>query len=166
MSDQCRRTPPWLLREIETRIIGSKFVLDAAASKANAVCKKFYDERQDGLKQEWRHGPIWVNPPFKQMGDWVKKAYSEARKYNVVICLVGPVGATQNWYYNYVRFGTIFVPNARIVYYDSQTGKPTHGADRDSCIYVVGPGFWTTGKFFKCVPFDISGMVVTVRVKT
>ena len=158
--DQCRRTPPWLLREIEKRIIKGRFILDAAASRANAICKRYYTEADDGLKQPWKYGPVWVNPPFKHMGWWVEKAYEEAEKHGTVVCLVGPVGATQNWYHDYVRFGTIYVPNERIVYYDSQTGEPTLGADRDSCIYVFGPGFWTSGKVFKCIPFNIDGLVI------
>jgi len=167
--DQNRRTPPWLFELIQHDIIKRKFKLDAAADRRNALCKRFYDEHADGLKQPWRD-PTFCNPPFLHFGDWIRKGYEEALarvgEDDKVVCLIGPCGSSQTWFHRYARAGTIYVPDQRLVFFDSQTGEPTHGADRDSMIYVLGPGFWNKrykdGRFL-VKPLAVQGLVVTKK---
>lgn len=160
-SDQNRRTPPWLVKKLE-EFLGRKFVLDAAASKANAVARRFYDEAKNGLAQPWVDG-TFCNPPFKRFGEWITKAYEEAAAKDVEVCVVGPVGCSQAWFHQYAQLGTVLAPDERISFYDSATGQPTRGADRDTNIYLFGERWWnaefeTSG--FKVIPFSVRGEVI------
>lgn len=151
--DQNRRTPRWFFERLQDRLSEIaerkiRFKLDAAASPENKLCQRFYTEQQDGLAQPWKVD-TFCNPPFKRFGLWVQKAYDEAVLHNAsdevggpVIALLGPVGCSQSWFWEYVKFGTTIVPDARLAYLDSKTGMPTSGGLSDSNVYVWGPGFW------------------------
>lgn len=160
--DQNRRTPPWLFAKLQ-KYLGLKFKLDAAASAVNALCKKFLTEADNGLAKPWIDG-TFCNPPFKRFGLWLAKALLEARERKIVVCVIGPMGGAQTWFHGVAKCGTILVPNSRLVFYDSVTGKPTAGADRDSAIYVFGPGWWNENSdTWQMKTFEVQGEVITSR---
>jgi hypothetical protein len=92
-----RETPPDVYDPLNQEF---HFTLDAAASRHNAKCRRYYTlgpsplyiARQlsifpeefvgdtdalgfDGLAHEWGPGErVWVNPPFSDLEPWVKKA--------------------------------------------------------------------------------------------
>ena len=50
--------------------------LDVCATIENVKCEKYYRSEEDGLKQEWK-GICWMNPPYgREIGKWIKKAFS------------------------------------------------------------------------------------------
>jgi phage N-6-adenine-methyltransferase len=57
-----------------------QFTLDAAANADNAKTKKYFDLATDGLKQSWRGERVWCNPPFSNLGGWVRKALDEVNR--------------------------------------------------------------------------------------
>ena len=82
------RTPPEVFALAE-RLVGRSFDLDAAADKANALCRWWCGPTQigdlehlkDGLLAEWRyHERVWCNPPFSRgnLPRWTLKAVHEA----------------------------------------------------------------------------------------
>ena len=78
------------------------FDLDAAASKENALCERFYDEEKDGLNQPWDAHRVWVNPPYSQCGLWIEKAIYEAqvlKNCEEVVILV-PARTCTKWFRN------------------------------------------------------------------
>jgi phage N-6-adenine-methyltransferase len=137
MSRQDWRTPPWLFKLLSKRY--GPFAMDAAAAEENTLCSFF---STDGLNDPWIN-PTFCNPPFKNFGDWVKKAHSEFFDRGVRSCLIGPVGCSQSWFHRYAKDGVILAPTKRICFLlpdgtyprDEVTGKPT-GADRDTMIYL------------------------------
>ena len=61
------------------------FTLDAAASKENAKCAKFYSEEQDSMNVEWRNERVILNPPYSRKSSgsyglegWLEKAFVSA----------------------------------------------------------------------------------------
>jgi len=167
VSLQDRRTPQWFYDFLNTHF--GPFVLDAAATKANALCEKFLSEAHDALNVAWAPH-TFCNPPFKNMGLWVDKARKEALKGHCVVILA-PQGGAQAWYHKIARHYTILQPNMRISY-DTPEGLPTgvdkchnglpnaecrkecrciNGADRDTSILLFGPGFenpnYASGQF-------------------
>ena len=68
-------TPKWFF-DILNDIF--KFELDAAATKKNALCKKYYDIKSNGLKSSWPES-TFCNPPYSrgQIRLWVIKANEE-----------------------------------------------------------------------------------------
>lgn len=161
LGDQNHRTPGWLYELLETEIVKKKFQLDAAASKENTHCKKYYTEKTNGLVQPWWPGPVFCNPGFSIFGMWIKKAVEEAARRHIIACLIGPKGCSQSWFHKYAKQGTIYPPDQRISFYDSKTGLPTRGAREDVMVYIVGPGFWNRGRDFKVKTLKVKGLVVT-----
>src|ERR1035437_9701109 len=82
-----------------------RFTLDAAASKENAKCKRYFTEKDDALKQKWT-GRVFLNPPYgRGIGAWVKKAYESVNGgAELVICLV-PARTDTAWFQDYCMKG-------------------------------------------------------------
>lgn len=95
------RTP----RALFTRLnkLYGPFALDAAATKRNALCSRFYTKEDNALVQQWR-GRVFLNPPYgRGVGEWVAKAHLESQQsYNVgVACLLAARTDTA-WWHDYV----------------------------------------------------------------
>jgi len=76
------------------------FDLDVCATSENAKCKKYFTTENNGLTQKWT-GTCWMNPPFKDVGLWVRKAYEESGKGTTIVCLIASRTNT-NWWHQYV----------------------------------------------------------------
>ena len=55
------------------------FELDVCANKENAKCKYYINKERNALIREW-NAICWMNPPYQNTYNWVKKAYKEAKK--------------------------------------------------------------------------------------
>lgn len=78
------------------------FTLDPCCQPGSALCAKFYTPEDDGLSQSWRGERVFMNPPYgREIGQWVAKAYNEARKGALVVGLV-PARTDTAWWHNYV----------------------------------------------------------------
>lgn len=157
--DQNRRTPPWLFQLLEKEVVRRKFLLDTFASPENALCKRFLTSKENALTSKWAK-VNFANPPFKMFGAAMKKALDEWENNGATTCLVGPVGCSQSWYHLYAKRGTIYAPDERLAFYDSQTGQPTKGADRDTNIFVFGEEFMNEKPGFRVLPLSVRGKVV------
>ena len=80
------------------------FDIDAAASKENALCERYYTQELDALKQDWHKDGknFWLNPPYGRLiGKFIKKAYEESFKGCNVVCLIPSRTCTQ-YFHKYV----------------------------------------------------------------
>lgn len=114
-SKQDYQTPVEFLCAVCAYLDIGGFELDVAADADNAVANLYYDEAMDALAEHnpW-HGEIspthtvgvdewaWLNPPFGNIGPWVKKAYRTARAGGLVAVLV-PASLGANWWRDYVH---------------------------------------------------------------
>jgi len=74
------------------------FLLDVAATKENAKCKKFYTLENSGLDKDWENSNF-MNPPYGgNTGKWIKKAYQESLKGRTTVCLI--VSSTDRSYWH------------------------------------------------------------------
>jgi len=55
------QTPPEDFKELDDLY---HFTLDAAATKENALCKKYFTKEDDGLAQSWAGERVFLNPPY------------------------------------------------------------------------------------------------------
>ena len=78
-----------------------KFTLDAAASKDNTKCEKFYDEEADGTKQPWKGHTVFWNPPYtaELLKAFTRKAILEARENGVTSVGFLPAKTDQPWWH-------------------------------------------------------------------
>lgn len=98
-------TPQWLFDALNAEF---KFTLDAAASKANAKCKRFYTMEDDGLSKDWTDEVVWLNPPYGKgiTAKWLAKAYAESKKGATCVLII-PVRADAKWWHDYAMKGEV-----------------------------------------------------------
>ena len=70
------------------------FTIDAAASKSNALCPRFWDEETDALKQDWSKEVVFCNPPYSMCKEFCDKARREATRCLLLL----PVRSDRIWY--------------------------------------------------------------------
>ena len=92
-------TPPMFFQELDREF---HFTLDAAASDSNHLCKRYFTEKEDALKQKWT-GRAWLNSPYgRQIGKWVKKAYEEVECGNAeLVVMLLPARTDTKYFHQY-----------------------------------------------------------------
>jgi phage N-6-adenine-methyltransferase len=99
------------------------FDLDVCATPENAKCPRYYTKRENGLLQKWE-GVCWMNPPYgREIGQWVKKAYTSALEGATVVCLL-PARTDTGWWHDYCMKGEIRFVRGRLKFGDSKTNAP------------------------------------------
>ena len=79
------------------------FTVDAAASKDNAKCKRYFDKEINGLMQSWAGETVWCNPPYgRQIEKWMKKALVESRHTRTTVVMLVPARTDTAWFHDYV----------------------------------------------------------------
>lgn len=74
-----------------------EFTLDAAASRENALCEKYYTARDNALSMDWENS-TFLNPPYGSgIKAWIDKSIQEAGKGKTVVCLV-PARTDTKWW--------------------------------------------------------------------
>lgn len=89
------------------------FTIDVCATPELAKCKKFFTREQDGLKHPWLGHVAWMNPPYSDLGQWVRKGYEEAQLGAVVVALL-PVFTDAAWFHDYASHATIDLLKGRL----------------------------------------------------
>lgn len=92
---QCWETPPALFAALDAEF--GPFTLDVAASAHNAKCAAFYDGERNGLVQPWP-GRVWCNPPYKDIGPWVRRAIEAIRHEAELVVLLVPDTREVAWW--------------------------------------------------------------------
>jgi site-specific DNA-methyltransferase (adenine-specific) len=127
-------TPDWLFNSLNKEF---KFNLDAAATKYNKKCKKYYSPNKNTLTKTWI-GNVWLNPPYgREIKLFLRKAYHQSKKQaKVVVCLV-PVRADTIWWHKYaMKASEIRLLNKRIEFKYS-----TNKAPFPVCLVIFRHGF-------------------------
>lgn len=89
-------TPQALFEKLNS---GYHFTIDVAASAENAKVPRYYDEKTNGLLQNWDGEMVWCNPPYgRTISDWVKKA-SESNANTVMLL---PARTDTRWFHEYI----------------------------------------------------------------
>ena len=101
------------------------FNLDPCATDENHKCEKYYTIETDGLSQNWEGHVSFVNPPYSQCKEWIKKCSEEGRKPNTaVVCLV-PSRTDVRWFHDYcVNKSSIIFLKGRLKFGDSKNSAP------------------------------------------
>lgn len=126
--------------------------IDAAASKENAVCEKFYSKETNCLKRWWGSNKhIWLNPPYSNITPFVKKAIEQMEHKNQIDILL-PCDTSTGWFYEaqqraaeiiwitgevYQEDGTEYSRTGRLAFTSALTGKPVQGNNKGSVIFIM-----------------------------
>ena len=77
--DNIWETPPDLF-EFGCNLFNFRPEIDVCATAQDKKCELFIGE--DSLNKEWKRD-FWMNPPYQNVKDWIRKAYFSHIKYNV-----------------------------------------------------------------------------------
>ena len=100
------------------------FTLDVCASEKNYKVKRYFNKKQNGLKQKWG-GVCWMNPPYgREIGKWVQKAYEESKNGVVIVCLLR--ARTDTKYFHSYIYGKAEIRflKGRVKFSNSKQGAP------------------------------------------
>jgi site-specific DNA-methyltransferase (adenine-specific) len=102
-------TPLWFFKVLDKQY---NFEWDMAASKENALCKKFVTAKEDALSIEWPgNSSIFVNFPYnsKIIPRWMERGWDAAKRKSTVVFLAHARTDTI-WYHKWAILGLpIFV---------------------------------------------------------
>lgn len=143
-------TPSELVAWMESEY--GDYDIDAAASRENAVCEKFYSKETNCLKRWWGSNKhIWLNPPYSNITPFVKKAI-EQMEHNNQIDMLLPCDTSTGWFYEaqqraaeiiwitgevYQEDGTEYSRTGRLAFTSALTGKPVQGNNKGSVIFIM-----------------------------
>ena len=116
-------TPQELFDKINAEF--GPFRLDVCATAKNTKCREFFSKHDNGLEKTW-WGKCWMNPPYgRQIGQWMKKAFDESKRFKgpIVVCLV-PARTDTAWWHDYAMNGSIRLLRGRIKFVGAKSGAP------------------------------------------
>ena len=113
------KTPKKLFNKLNKEF---NFTIDVCADTYNKKVENFYSEKDNALIKDW-NGVCWMNPPYKDLKIWVKKAYKESLKGAIVVCLI-PARTNTNWWHEYCMKGEIRFIKGRPKFEGCKYGLP------------------------------------------
>jgi site-specific DNA-methyltransferase (adenine-specific) len=124
-------TPAYVFDELNAEF---DFTLDVCATSENAKCETYFDKSDDALTKDW-HGVCWMNPPYgEEINLWMKKAYEEAERGPIVVCLVHARTDTRWWHDYAMKSDEVRFVRGRLKFGDGKQSAPF-----PSCIVVFRP---------------------------
>lgn len=123
-------TPQWLFDALDKEF---GFTLDPCSNGENNKCTRFFTMQENGLLQDWGGEVVFMNPPYSQVNDWMRKAYGAAQEGATVVCLV-PSRTDTEWWHSYAMKAEIRFIKGRLKF-----GKATNSAPFPSVIVVFRP---------------------------
>jgi len=87
---------PWdLIRQLEAEF--GPFELDPCATERTAKAPRWFEKSIDGLQQPWA-GRVFCNPPYSNVGAWLRKARQSAAEGALVVCLIPAHTGRDYWH--------------------------------------------------------------------
>lgn len=78
------------------------FTLDPCSTKENHKAQKYFTAEDNGLLQNWGGENVFVNPPYSNIAEWVKKAWKESTKDNTLVVLLIPARTDTRYFHEYI----------------------------------------------------------------
>lgn len=147
MNRDAYRTPPELFAALDAEF---DFKLDVAASGENALCRFYITEHENCLSTDWFDAAgmhhkecgwfTWMNPPYSDIGPFVKRAAFMASQGVGCVMLV-MADTSVGWYLDAIKTcqEVRFIVGGRISFLDPETGKPAAGNNKGSMFLIWHP---------------------------
>ena len=122
-----------------------KFTLDPCSTQKTAKCKKYYTPEDNGLTKSWENEIVFVNPPYGNIKDWVKKAHDESINNNAVVVMLIPARTDTRYWHDYImeEADSIYFIKGRLKFGNSPNSAPFPSAvvvfNRRRFKWVGGP---------------------------
>ena len=92
-------TPDDLFHELDNEF---HFTLDPCATSENHKTPMYFTREQNGLKCSWGGARVFCNPPYSNIGEWVRKAYTEATQPDTLVVLLIPARTDTRYFHDYI----------------------------------------------------------------
>lgn len=92
-------TPQAVFNDLDNEF---NFDLDPCATDENHKTPRYYTAKDDGLAQNWGGCKVFVNPPYSNIAEWVKKAFYEGHKDNTLVVLLIPSRTDTRYFHDYI----------------------------------------------------------------
>jgi site-specific DNA-methyltransferase (adenine-specific) len=142
-------TPADLYNKLNKRF---KFTLDPCCTHVNHKCEKYYTIEEDGLSKSWEGETVFVNPPYGNIGKWVKKAYEESTENGATVVMLIPSRTDTRYWHDYIMqsASAIYFIKGRLKFYNKVIADYTGKSDMSpapfpSVVVVFGGLRWTPG---------------------
>lgn len=136
-TNQSWETPDDLFAKVDNMF---HFTRDVCASASNAKCPVYWTENDSCLDKPW-DGVNWMNPPYKDMKRFVKKAYDE-RDNATTVCLI-PARTNNRWWHDWCMKGEILFICGRPAFKGC-----TYGLPQPLALVIFGGKSGTMGSFY------------------
>lgn len=155
MNRDAYQTPPAVFAALNAEF---NFKVDVAASRKNALCDIHISEEENALIRDWTPDNsgwagcyVWCNPPYSDIGPWVKKAAEQAAKGIGTVMLV-MMDQSVGWFKDAVQTcqEVRLVIGGRLSFIDPTTGKPAAGNNKGSMFLIWHP-FGRMPAVFSCI---------------
>lgn len=113
-------TPQWLFDSLDKEF---GFTLDPCSDGTNAMCANFYSIHDSGMLKDWGTETVFMNPPYSQCEEWMRKAYGAAQGGATVVCLV-PARTDTEWWHRYAMKGEVRLLKGRLKFGDAANSAP------------------------------------------
>lgn len=94
-------TPPLVLADVMKKY-DIHPILDVCATFENNKCDWYIGEELNALEKEWRED-FFMNPPYSEINQWMKKAYEQHLKYNVNGLVLVFAKTSTKWWHEYIE---------------------------------------------------------------
>ncbi len=135
-------TPPAIFEALNAEFW---FQLDAAASATNKLCRKFISAEQDTLVTPWSDsvesgGYAWMNPPYSDIGPFVRKAAAESKNM-IGTAMLLPADTSVGWFREAIETASEvrFITGGRLAFINPLSGKPVSGNNKGSMLIIWRP---------------------------
>jgi site-specific DNA-methyltransferase (adenine-specific) len=137
------RTDEWTTPQAIFEALDKEFHFDsdAAATPENAKCKNFFTK--DDLMPDWsKFKSIFLNPPYSQNPEFMKKAYETGTYGSSTVVVLSPCRTDTRWWHNYaMQASEIWFIKGRVKYGGGKQSPPFPSCiiifknilDRDPC---------------------------------
>jgi len=101
------------------------FNLDPCSTEENHKCDTFFTQKDNGLSKNWGGYRAFVNPPYSQIKQWVKKCWEESTKPNTIVVMLIPARTDTKYFHEYInhRSEVRFI-KGRLKFGDSNNSAP------------------------------------------
>lgn len=97
------------------------FTRDVCASDKNFKHKKYWTKKDNCLNKKWS-GICFMNPPYNQLQEFMRKAYAE-RHNAITVCFI-PIMTNVGWFHEFVVKGEVYFVKGRPKFDGARTGFP------------------------------------------
>lgn len=141
-----RQTPLDVVCRLQ-ELIKIPFVHDVCAEYHTAKCVSFWTKEDNAFLKDWLEpltgfslpAALWMNPPFSDVGPWLRRAHETAMRGGIVVALI-PDDRSVQWYQEFVenKAQIVYVPNRRISFED-KGGNPQRGNPKGTVFALYLP---------------------------